>query len=39
MQGSQPLIAKVMGLFINMDPMIGNDFAAGLRNLKAPAEK
>jgi len=39
MQGSQPLIAKLMGLFINMDQMVGNDFAAGLRNLKAIAEK
>jgi uncharacterized protein YndB with AHSA1/START domain len=39
MQGSQPLIAKLMGLFINMDQMIGDDFAAGLRNLKALAEK
>jgi hypothetical protein len=30
---------KVMGIFMDMDKMIGNDFAAGLANLKAVAEK
>ena len=30
---------KVMGIFMNMDNMIGNDFAVGLANLKAVAEK
>ena len=43
MYGPCPYIAKVMGvvmgLFMNMDDMIGNDFAAGLANLKAAAEK
>jgi hypothetical protein len=29
----------VMGIFTDMDKMIGNDFAAGLANLKAVAEK
>ncbi len=39
MYGPSPLMMKVMGLFMNMDNMIGNDFAAGLANLKAVAEK
>lgn len=39
MYGPSPLMMKVMGLFMNMDNMIGNDFAAGLANLKAAAEK
>lgn len=39
MDGPSPLIAKVMGLFFNMDKMIGGDFAQGLENLKAIAEK
>lgn len=39
MFGPSPLMMKVMGLFMNMDNMIGNDFAAGLANLKAVAEK
>ena len=32
-------VMKVMGIFMSMDNMIGNDFAAGLANLKAVAEK
>jgi hypothetical protein len=39
MDGASPLIAKIMGLFFNMDQMIGKDFAQGLENLKAIAEK
>lgn len=39
MDGPSPLIAKVMGLFFNMDKMIGGDFVQGLENLKAIAEK
>ncbi|MDQ0321916.1 carbon monoxide dehydrogenase subunit G [Pararhizobium capsulatum DSM 1112] len=39
MDGPAPLIAKVMGLVFSMDEMIGKDFAAGLENLKAIAEK
>lgn len=36
--GPSPFIAKVMGLFFNMDTMIGRDFETGLANLKAVAE-
>jgi uncharacterized protein YndB with AHSA1/START domain len=32
-------VFKVMGIFMDMDKMIGNDFVAGLANLKAVAEK
>ena len=39
MQGRSPFIAKLLGVFINMDAMIGRDFEAGLANLKAAAEK
>ncbi|MDB5873681.1 MAG: hypothetical protein JWQ07_3123 [Ramlibacter sp.] len=39
MQGRNPYIAKLAGLFMNMDRMIGRDFEAGLANLKAQAEK
>ena len=39
MYGPSPLMMKVMGIFMNMDRMIGDDFAAGLANLKAVAEK
>ncbi len=43
MYGPCPYMAKVMGvvmgLFMNMDDMIGNDFAAGLASLKTVAEK
>ena len=39
MHGPSPYISKVMGVFINMDNMIGKDFEAGLANLKAAAEK
>jgi hypothetical protein len=38
MDGAIPLISKVIGLFINMDNMIGKDFAAGLAKLKMVAE-
>ena len=37
--GPSPIISKVMGLFIDMDTMIGKDFEAGLADLKALAEK
>jgi uncharacterized protein YndB with AHSA1/START domain len=36
--GPQPFLAKVMGTFIDMDRMIGADFAIGLANLKRVAE-
>jgi uncharacterized protein YndB with AHSA1/START domain len=38
MEGSSPFMAKLMGLFINMDRMIGKDFERGLANLKAVTE-
>jgi hypothetical protein len=39
MYGPSPFMMKVMGTFMNMDKMIGDDFAVGLANLKAVAEK
>ncbi len=39
MHGPSPYIAKLMGLFFNMDEMIGRDFETGLANLKAISEK
>jgi hypothetical protein len=38
MSGPTPFIAKIMGLFFDMDTMIGKDFETGLANLKAQAE-
>jgi uncharacterized protein YndB with AHSA1/START domain len=39
MDGPAPMLTKVMGLFFSLDKMIGDDFAQGLLNLKAIAEK
>jgi hypothetical protein len=39
MQGPAPFVSKLIGLFIDMDAMIGRDFEAGLASLKAIAEK
>jgi uncharacterized protein YndB with AHSA1/START domain len=39
MYGPSPYVAKVMGTLFDMDKMIGNDFEAGLANLKTTAEK
>lgn len=39
MRGRSPFIAKLIGIFIDMDAMIGKDFEAGLANLKMIAEK
>ena len=39
MSGRQPLLGKVMTLFIDCDKMIGRDFEEGLANLKAIAER
>ena len=39
MYGPSPFMMKVMGIFMNMDKMIGDDFAVGLQSLKAVAEK
>ena len=39
MHGPAPLLSKLMQVFMNMDNMIGKDFAAGLANLKSITEK
>lgn len=39
MDGPTPYLGKVIGVFINMDRMIGADFESGLANLKSLAEK
>ncbi|WEF33745.1 SRPBCC family protein [Pseudoduganella chitinolytica] len=38
MSGPAPFITKLVGLFVSMDEMIGDDFERGLRQLKAAAE-
>lgn len=38
MFGPANFITKLMGIFMNMDRMIGKDFEAGLANIKALAE-
>lgn len=37
--GPSAFVTKVMGIFFNMDKMIGSDFEVGLANLKAVAER
>jgi uncharacterized protein YndB with AHSA1/START domain len=39
MRGPAPFVSKLMGVFVDMDKMIGKDFETGLANLKAVAEK
>jgi hypothetical protein len=39
MQGRQPYVAKVIGLFLDMDGMVGGEFEKGLAQLKSRAEK
>lgn len=39
MHGPAPFISKLMGIFFNMDKLIGTDFETGLTNLKGVAEK
>jgi uncharacterized protein YndB with AHSA1/START domain len=39
MHGPSAFITKLMGIFFNMDQLIGKDFEAGLANLKQVAEK
>jgi hypothetical protein len=39
MYGPSPFMMKVMGTFMNMDKMIGDDFAVGLANLKSLVER
>jgi len=38
MQGKEDFMGKAMGLFMNMDKMIGPDFELGLANLRAQVE-
>jgi len=38
MDGPAPYMTKLMGVLFDMDKMVGDDFAAGLANLKAAAE-
>jgi carbon monoxide dehydrogenase subunit G len=37
--GPSPYLGKLIGVFMNMDTMIGKDFETGLANLKTIAEK
>lgn len=39
MEGRNPFIARLLGIFIDMDRMIGKDFEQGLANLKAVVEQ
>jgi uncharacterized protein YndB with AHSA1/START domain len=39
MQGKNLYIMKLMGIFVNMDRMMGKHFEAGLRNLKSVSEQ
>ena len=39
MHGPVPYFAKLIHLFLNMDKMVGGQFATGLANLKRAAEK
>ena len=39
MYGPAKFVTKLMGVFFNMDRMVGTDFEAGLANLKTIAEK
>ena len=39
MDGPSPYVVKLMGVFVNMDNMIGKDFETGLTNLRTLAEK
>jgi uncharacterized protein YndB with AHSA1/START domain len=39
LRGPSPYLAKLMGLFFNIDSMVGKDFEEGLATLKALAEK
>lgn len=38
MQGPSPYISRLMGIFFNMDELIGRDFSAGLTALKSITE-
>jgi len=39
MEGPSPYLSKLLGLFFNMDKLIGGDFEKGLANLKAASER
>jgi uncharacterized protein YndB with AHSA1/START domain len=39
MQGLVPFVAKIFHVLFDMDKMVGQDFEAGLRNLKGLAER
>ncbi|MEP6573454.1 MAG: SRPBCC family protein [Gemmatimonadota bacterium] len=39
MVGPSSFMTKLMGIFMNMDKMIGDDFARGLTNLRSVAER
>jgi hypothetical protein len=39
MYGPSPFITRVMGVFMNMEKLVGRDFETGLANLKAIAER
>lgn len=39
LEGPSPFLSKLVGVFIDIDRMVGNDFEAGLANLKAIAER
>lgn len=39
MHGPSPFFSKVIGMFMNMDTLVGRDFEMGLANLKTLAEK
>jgi uncharacterized protein YndB with AHSA1/START domain len=39
MHGPSPYMSKVIGIFFNMDTMIGKEFETGLTNLKTIAER
>lgn len=38
MYGASPFMAKLMGIFMSMDKMVGRDFERGLASMKAVAE-
>jgi len=39
MNGSNNLMGKLFGVFVNMDQLVGRDFEAGLASLKAVSER
>ncbi len=39
MDGPQPIVARIIGIFMNFDKLVGGQFAEGLANLKAVVEK